>query len=167
VPAQSEEAAGADTVAPDSSDAERPAGSPGTQMGGGQGRQSGKTPEQRAAAFRDRLLEGIELSDDQSQRIDDIQRAQMERLDEQKQKSDALRAKMKDARKAGDTEQIQAYGKELREMRKDAPARSAWISEVREVLDPEQQKQFDANRDKVQKEANQRRNKSKRNKQPK
>jgi hypothetical protein len=166
VPAQSEEAAESETVAPAASDAARPAGS---QMRGDKARkggQGGKTPEQRAEAFRGQLLEGIELSGDQSRRIDEIQRAQKQRLEEQQKKSDELREKMKSARKAGETEKIQAYGKELREMRKDAPARSAWISEVRDVLDPDQQKQFDANREKIQKDFNRRRNSAKRKKNP-
>jgi hypothetical protein len=120
-------------------------------------RKGGKSPEERTAAFRARLLEDIELSDEQERRIDAIERTQTESLKKQQEKVAGLRDQMKEARKAGDTESIRKYSAELREARKDSPSRSAWISEVREVLDPDQQQQFDANRDKMQSESKRRR----------
>jgi hypothetical protein len=152
LPAHAEQEA--DEAAAQQIDAEGAADQPGKAAAR---RRGGKSPEERTAAFRARLLEGIELSDQQERRIDAIERAQAESLEKQQDKIVGLRDQMKEARKAGDTESIRKYSAELREVRKNSPSRSAWISEVREVLDPDQQQQFDANRDKIQSESKRRR----------
>lgn len=127
------------------------------RRGAAAGRRGGKSAEERTAAFRARVLEGIELSPEQQRRIDAIERKQVASLNAQQDKISKLRDEMREARTAGDTERIRKSSAELREVRKDSPSRSAWISEVREVLNPDQQKQFDVNREKIQKESKQRR----------
>jgi len=152
LPAHSEE--GAESAAPEQIDAEGSADQP---RDAAARRKGGKSPEERTAAFRARLLKDIELSDEQERRIDAIERTQAESLKKQQDKITGLRDQIYVAREAAATESIRKYSAELREARKDSPSRSAWISEVREVLDPDQQQQFDANRDKMQSESKRRR----------
>ncbi|MDH3520863.1 MAG: Spy/CpxP family protein refolding chaperone [Myxococcales bacterium] len=104
---------------------------------------------QRAENFRGRLLQDIELSADQSAHMDEIVAAHVKSLETQQQKMNELREQMREARQAGDAERVRKHADELRELRKESPDQFRWISEMRLVLTPDQQKQFDENRDRM------------------
>jgi hypothetical protein len=112
-----------------------------------------KTPAQRAGEFRTQLLDGVELSDDQKRRIDEIEREYVQRETRRLAKMDALRDEMRQARRDGDGDRVLEYADKLREARKDRGGHNEWIHEVRLILDYEQQKQFDANREKIRRES--------------
>ena len=112
-----------------------------------------KTPAQRAREFRTQLLAGIELSPDQKRRIDEIEREHVQRETRRLAKMDALRDEMRQARRDGDAERVLEYADKLREARKDRGGHVEWIHEVRLILDYEQQKQFDANREQIRRES--------------
>jgi hypothetical protein len=112
-----------------------------------------KTPAQRARAFRTQLLAGIELSADQTRRIDEIERDHVQRQTQRLAEMDQLRGEMRRARNDGDGERVLEYAEKLREARKDRGGHVDWIHEVRLILDYEQQKQFDANREQIRRES--------------
>jgi hypothetical protein len=108
-----------------------------------------KTPAQRAHEFRTQLLAGIELSPDQERRIDEIEREHVGRETRRLAEMNALRDEMRQARRDGDGDRVLEYADKLREARKDRGGHVEWIHEVRLILDYEQQKQFDANREEI------------------
>ena len=112
-----------------------------------------KTPAQRAREFRTQLLAGIELSADQTRRIDEIEREHVGRETRRLAKMDELRGEMRRARNDGDGERVLEYAEKLREARKDRGGNVDWIREVRLILDYEQQQQFDANREQIRRES--------------
>ncbi len=112
-----------------------------------------KTPAQRARGFRTQLLAGVELSPDQTRRIDEIERNYVERETQRLAQMDELRGEMRSARREGDAEAVLEYADKLREARKERGGHVEWIHEVRLILDYEQQKQFDANREEMRRES--------------
>ena len=112
-----------------------------------------KTPAQRARAFRTQLLEGIELSADQTRRIDEIEREHVESQTQRLAEMDQLYDEMRRARRDGDGERVLEYAAKLREARKDRGGNVDWIREVRLILDYEQQQQFDANREQIRRDS--------------
>jgi hypothetical protein len=112
-----------------------------------------KTPAQRAREFRTQLLAGIELSADQTRRIDEIEREHVQRQTQRLAQMDELRGEMRRARREGDGERVLEYAEKLREARKDRGGHVDWIHEVRLILDFEQQKQFDANREQIRRDS--------------
>jgi hypothetical protein len=112
-----------------------------------------KTPAQRAREFRTQLLAGIETSPDQTRRIDEIERNYVERETQRQAQMAELRAEMRNARRDGDAEAVVEYADKLREARKERGGHVEWIHEVRLILDYEQQKQFDANREQIRRDS--------------
>ena len=112
-----------------------------------------KTPAQRAREFRTQLLAGIELSADQTRRIDEIEREHVGSQTRRLAEMDELRGEMRRARREGDGERVLEYAEKLREARKDRGGNVDWIHEVRLILDFKQQQQFDANREQIRRDS--------------
>jgi hypothetical protein len=112
-----------------------------------------KTPAQRAREFRTQLLAGVELSADQTRRIDEIEREHVQRETQRLAEMDQLRGEMRRARLEGDAERVLEYAEKLREARKDRGGHVDWIHEVRLILDYKQQQQFDANREQIRRDS--------------
>lgn len=152
-PASSEEQAAPPSEAAGQTHPEAPA----EKSGDGAAAQRGeKTPAQRAREFRTQLLADVELSPDQTQRIDEIEREYVQRETRRLAQMDALRDEMRRARRDGDAERVIEYADKLREARKERGGHLEWIHQVRLILDYEQQKQFDANRERIRRESWQR-----------
>ncbi|MHC4137883.1 MAG: hypothetical protein ACYS0K_23320 [Planctomycetota bacterium] len=149
-PVSSEERAAPPPDAAEQTDAEAAADKPG-EKAAAQTRE--KTPAQRAREFRTQLLAGVELSADQTRRIDEIEREHVQRETRRLAQMDALRGEMRQARRDGDAERVIEYADKLREARKERGGHVGWIHEVRLILDYEQQKQFDANREQIRRES--------------
>jgi hypothetical protein len=112
-----------------------------------------RTPAQRAREFRTQLLAGVELSADQTRRIDEIERDHVLRQTQRLTEMDQLRSEMRRARREGDAERVLEYAGKLREARKGGGRHADWIHEVRQILDLQQQQQFDVNRERIRRES--------------
>ena len=115
--------------------------------------QGGKSSEARMQALEKRLLADIELTDAQQQSLEELEQGFLADVEEHQAKTQSLRDQMKAARDEGDTEKIQEFGAELRKSRPDTPRHITWIDGLRDILTPEQQKQYDVNREKIQRES--------------
>ena len=148
--ASSEEQAAPPPEAAGQADPERAAEKPGDEAAAEAGE---KTPAQRAREFRTQLLAGIELSADQTRRIDEIERDHVQSQTQRLEEVDQLRGEMRRARREGDGERVLEYAEKLREARKDRGGNVDWIHEVRLILDFKQQQQFDANREQIRRDS--------------
>jgi hypothetical protein len=115
--------------------------------------QGAKSAEARVKALEKRLLADIELTDAQQQSLDELEQGFLADVEEHQAKVQSLRDQMKEARDLGETEKIKEFGTELRNSRKNTPRQITWIDELRDILTPDQQKQYDANREKIQRES--------------
>jgi hypothetical protein len=66
---------------------------------------------------------------------------------------DQLRSEMRQARREGDAERVLEYAGKLREARKGGSRHADWIHKVRQILDLQQQQQFDVNRERIRRES--------------
>jgi Spy/CpxP family protein refolding chaperone len=151
MPIQAEETASENTAtAADKAPKARPQHKP------DRARAAGASLGERAESLQNRLLKDIDLSADQAARVDEIRNQHVQRIQEHQDKIRELREEMRKARQAGDSEAVKKQADALREARQASPDRIKWVSDIRQILTPEQRQQFDKNRESMQKEAQKR-----------
>ncbi|QQE11970.1 Spy/CpxP family protein refolding chaperone [Planctomycetota bacterium] len=99
------------------------------------------------------IFKDIELTADQKEQIKEIhQEATAERKEwneENRDKLDSLKEKLRDARKAGDKEEAAKIHKEIKTLMETGPRRSETFEAVKNVLTADQVEQFEKNIEKL------------------
>jgi ribonuclease E len=117
----------------------------------GEARAQGERPQRGEARPGDnmrRLLEGLELTEEQREKVRGIVQEGGEKarafMEENREKFESLRNEMRTAREAGDREKMRELAQKMRELTESGP-RGQTIEEIKKVLTPEQLKKFEEN----------------------
>lgn len=107
------------------------------------------------------LFEGIDLSEEQRQQVRDAMEAHRQRhsqwMEEHRQRMSDLGEQMRQARQENDRQQLRELREKVRELREDRPSVQELHERLRDVLDEQQWKQFEANRQDMHERMRQRR----------
>jgi|GEM_PF-5391675 len=131
---------------PDARPSTRPA--KGSMSGERQGKRGKREPLKR-------LLQGIELTDDQKAQMETVKTEIREQAkafhDKNKDAIQQLRSEFKAAKEAGDKEKLTELRDQRKALFKDAPKPENIADRVRAILNEDQQKTFDANLEEMKK----------------